>query len=1192
MNEPPPPPDQLRDPDPAIRLLRNCRECHGPMGPLRVNEGTSHLSSRGKLCQKCRFCHWSFSHTPAYEYNDALNLVTRINARQLGQAIPLDALHAPLRFAPQRTDVNGPGNCEEPGCHTTTGKPRQANAKCIEHKCKTCCAEAFNAAQAANTYRDSSTTRFNKTYIEVDVVYRPGSGPAGQPGHTRGRTGTGSDPYPMGVRVPRVRVRVAVFRPGPGPVPNTTHHLGGVAGPAYQAPPSLPPSPPPHSQVPPAPFQPRLPVAGPAHQDSLSIVQQPAVQSQILHPYPQALPSNSFNTYAPLPLPPNPDSQAPPSSQPRSTAGLSHAPRKHQLAQPMSATWVNKRSEENRAVQSNKTARQRLDVAQQSTVEFVVYYREHQSPLRIQLPIPTFPQTCLADHADLMSELKLGSSSWLDVYQGGDWKTLQTSTVIEVSKHHPVVIRLRPSLLEEIPLERCPNYNDFLIQQPRKRTGSALVSPPKKVARMSTDSAPIAAHRTPLLLPPVPPPIAGQTSSSVEPPAIIYQPPPSLAPLPLPVSTVAESVNNSSVRHFPESFTVAEHDRAWVRYDEQQKIRTLGREKMWHELFPNSRFAKTTVGFWHKFYVGAPRAIRDHFIGLGAAGSWTEFRTAVSAYQKDGILPQFLLAASHYPPAAPPVAPPPISVQPLATLNDAEPSAAVTSHAEQPQSQSTPLTSTYGLCDFCDTPYKVEPSAKLLQLRSQLFLISSLSPNVFNPAHRTLLSQSRLAVYCKQHETDAVLMPAARAGGWPEYINFASMLSRVDDLVPELQVILEDLPSSVFFEDACSTKHFLKKTGYFGPIGYNAVKQFVVDKFPVVTIQDNIAPLTYNELVELFVAEALIYLITEDLAVDSDTAMTVLEDSTSYGHAYHADVDDRDRSAAKFRADPVEPAREHQRLPIPFPLASPIPSPTLPVPLTLPPREDTPSPPPADPETLCHYCDEPLPLSPTETLVDMGDKLYCISWAAPHPSNRLHRKLPRITRSADYCQRHRFERDQLGPALSRGWPDKPNFGQQPGTRAWNGIIIATALSLLFPPDSPDSDLVPAYHPLPHIIFLREVLIPETTIRLIESDCRVNREEATSILHESYQFGLTLHPNDGECQSYTRILMCIADSNRYPNCSFDQYRISGTELSFEQWVMQQRGMDVVKNEPVDISLDHARGSPHIREVIDLTGDDDN
>lgn len=84
-----------------------------------------------------------------------------------------------------------------------------------------------------------------------------------------------------------------------------------------------------------------------------------------------------------------------------------------------------------------------------------------------------------------------------------------------------------------------------------------------------------------------------------------------------------------------------------------------------------------------------------------------------------------------------------------------------------------------------------------------------------------------------------------------------------------------------------------------------------------------------------------------------------------------------------------------------------------------------------DPNTLCPYCDEPLPTSPTKLLTSMFVGIRSKSSSQPRPGNCLGLKAP-LTVFIDVCQRHRFETHQLPSAEANGWPTHIDFDALPG----------------------------------------------------------------------------------------------------------------------------------------------------------------
>jgi hypothetical protein len=69
----------------------------------------------------------------------------------------------------------------------------------------------------------------------------------------------------------------------------------------------------------------------------------------------------------------------------------------------------------------------------------------------------------------LMQDIGITDASWFDIYVDPDRKTMQAAAVFNVDKTRQTLIRLRPSLLDELELTDCPGINDFIADQPRNR---------------------------------------------------------------------------------------------------------------------------------------------------------------------------------------------------------------------------------------------------------------------------------------------------------------------------------------------------------------------------------------------------------------------------------------------------------------------------------------------------------------------------------------------------------------------------------------------------------------------------------------------------------------------------------------------------------------------------------------------------
>jgi hypothetical protein len=74
-----------------------------------------------------------------------------------------------------------------------------------------------------------------------------------------------------------------------------------------------------------------------------------------------------------------------------------------------------------------------------------------------------------------------------------------------------------------------------------------------------------------------------------------------------------------------------------------------------------------------------------------------------------------------------------------------------------------------------------------------------------------------------------------------------------------------------------------------------------------------------------------------------------------------------------------------------------------------------------DPSTLCPYCDEPLPPTPTPHLLALLESTRKKSYVDPRPSNPKGLKAP-LAAFISVCQRHRFESVKLPEAKRKKWP--------------------------------------------------------------------------------------------------------------------------------------------------------------------------
>ncbi len=87
--------------------------------------------------------------------------------------------------------------------------------------------------------------------------------------------------------------------------------------------------------------------------------------------------------------------------------------------------------------------------------------------------------------------------------------------------------------------------------------------------------------------------------------------------------------------------------------------------------------------------------------------------------------------------------------------------------------------------------------------------------------------------------------------------------------------------------------------------------------------------------------------------------------------------------------------------------------------------------PSVDPKTLCPWCDERLPSTPTPYLVSLIDGARRRSYIDERPTNPLGLRAPPAV-FVSICQRHRFERVWIPRARKRKWPTHIDWGKLRG----------------------------------------------------------------------------------------------------------------------------------------------------------------
>ncbi|KAF8185573.1 hypothetical protein K438DRAFT_2155429 [Mycena galopus ATCC 62051] len=400
-----------------------------------------------------------------------------------------------------------------------------------------------------------------------------------------------------------------------------------------------------------------------------------------------------------------------------------------------------------------KAARQRLEKLEQQSCDFFFYHTSGKLPTKLGHAVTHYPKMQLSS-TPLLQGLGMTDNSWVDIYNYAEcsWKTLQATAVFLVDKSRPTIIRIRPNLLVELELGESPGIEELLVQQPRtiKRKLDDLVSPPKK--RMHTEDT-IGAKSD----------VIGAKSVIV----IDASPPPTPTSLPPTTtagafaSTSTSTVSEPQAKTWPGGYYIYEHEAAWAKYNQAKD--KYGRNKvsipgLWDELFPGSTFRHTTVTLWRKFWTAAPAAVKDSCVKAGQkhTGSWQHFVDAVRAHSQGHLL-----------------------VEPDVKTEASVPTSNALQSPESSDQQSNPIPPplllpapiTIELCNFCDVEITVRPSLKLDQIMADILSLTQSSPTPQNLNHRTAHLPHIYAPYCRQHELDSRLLPAARASGWPEKID-------------------------------------------------------------------------------------------------------------------------------------------------------------------------------------------------------------------------------------------------------------------------------------------------------------------------------------------------------------------------------------------------------------------------------------
>ncbi|KII92429.1 hypothetical protein PLICRDRAFT_122581 [Plicaturopsis crispa FD-325 SS-3] len=277
-----------------------------------------------------------------------------------------------------------------------------------------------------------------------------------------------------------------------------------------------------------------------------------------------------------------------------------------------------------------------------------------------------------------------------------------------------------------------------------------------------------------------------------------------------------------------------------------------------------------------------------------------------------------------------------------------------------------------------------------------------------------------------------------------------------------------------------------------------------------------------------------------------------------------------------------------------------------------------------DTTKLCPFCDELLPDTLSDDLTKMRANLLASprTWLDPNIHNSGHYAVDNYVVHHDFCQRHDMERDDLPTARLEEWPFDPDFtalfnrictleevliavlhrpneslyfkackaryapgpsradrldgtfrsftGNSAGYYGIEGYqIVWLTLTYLFPDGG--FDLTP-FKPVPWATLIREFLLPETLLLLIQGDLPVDPTKAANILVKSSKFGRVLHPG-ADSDSVQAVQRLIADTVARNLAAFDEYEASGSQAGFNLWFKEREGgADGVKEETDELEAE--------------------
>ncbi|KAJ7172784.1 hypothetical protein C8R43DRAFT_855301, partial [Mycena crocata] len=605
--------------------------------------------------------------------------------------------------------------------------------------------------------------------------------------------------------------------------------------------------------------------------------------------------------------------------------------RRQALAQPLDPQWAAALQSADAAkdgVEDAKTRRLEMEAREKRTVEIYIFYQRGCAPFITDEYIDTWPRLQISSLPHLVKDLELTPESRLDHWSGTCFKTIYITSVIHVEHGTRVLLKIRPSVREELSLDDCPGLADQLSRQPRihgQKRGHGFedpISPLKKVAKSVVADASQAAHavidvdadeRLPLSnMAAQPAVIPASAESAVLPRAAITTGPTksistsTTATTSRPVAATRPAKPEDPKRWI-QRLSICDWDSGWTTIkslmDSGDPL-TKTEVAAFPKAFDNHEYIKQTVIKYKNLWRDAPESLKHKYIEMGRVPeaqfgrvfhSDPSDRARLTAQFSDSNETELSSTSNsrgtHFPSMSPLLDIPDLPEPPLLDLDvKCEP---VKLQLADPDT----------LCSFCDELLPPNPSAELVELRGVMENISRAEPLPENSGHRTPASYTQVQRYCEMHRVERNILPLAIAGKWPFDPDFSTLFVRIIALGPVLITLCEDIEDSSFFraskvhytppppapgEQAMSMRQMMSVGRHYGEIGYVIFMLAVKFMFPDKLDLDLYAPLTYDIVLhEVLIPEAVTRIIQDDLNVAPRAARSIVWDSHLFGIHRH-----------------------------------------------------------------------------------------------------------------------------------------------------------------------------------------------------------------------------------------------------------------------------------------------------------------